>query len=86
VPNRDVGSFHISTQAGHEFVEMTVMFPNTDSPFTWAVLGGTVTGGTPSFTFQFNDATRPVAVSATASDNYQTISILATCSTVAIAP
>ena len=86
VPNRDVGSFHISTTPGHEFVEMTIMFPTTDSPFTWAVVGGTVTGGTPSFSFQFFDGTRPVTFSAMASDNYQTINIVATCSTVAIAP
>ena len=86
VPNRDVGSVHIDTDPGHEFVEMTVMFPTTDSPFTWAVLTGDAASAPQSYRFQFNAEARPVTFSASASDKYQTIDISGTCSTVALAP
>ncbi|MEP7360102.1 MAG: hypothetical protein ABI744_00850 [Chloroflexota bacterium] len=82
VPNRDVGAFSISTTPGHEAVTMTVMFPTTDSPVTWYVL----TGDASTFEFQFDADSRPVTFSAMASDNYQTINITGTCSTLALAP
>ncbi len=80
VPARTVGDFHIVTTPGHETVEMTLMDHTTDNPFDWAVLAGSLGAGPPVFSFTINDQSRPVVITAEASDDHETIKIVATCS------
>jgi hypothetical protein len=75
-PGRDIGSFHITTTPGHEWVEMTVMHPTTDSPFSWSVMPAF--GGT--FSFTTNNAVRPWTIKAVADDPTEHVTISATCS------
>jgi hypothetical protein len=78
-PGKDVGSFHMVSTPGHEWLEMTLMEHTSDNPFDWSVQQGFYD---PVFTFRIDDQPGAVTLTATGESKYAQIKIVARCSQV----